>query len=405
MRAPRRTPLIAVWLAACVLTQAAGRPVAAGGRIQFVFTSDAHYGITRAAFRGGVSVPAQVVNRALVQQINAVSQARFPEDAGLRRGQAVGAVDFVVEGGDMANREEGVDAGAIQPASQSWAQFIADYGRGLTLADQHGRPAPLFVVAGNHEASNALGFYKPMTPATDTAPMIGIFNLMMAPRPLVTAATFDYARDRVLYSRTVGGVHFVFLQIWPDSAARAWMERDAAAVSPSTPIVIFTHDQPEGEAKHFRNPNPPYSINAVDRFENLLADTLQDGRTIESPTTIEQSAFAAFLRRHPNVTAYFHGNSNWNQFYEWSGPDHTRSVHAFRVDSPMKGKYSADDERRLSFQVATLDIASLQMTVRECLWNQGRGLHWGATATVSLRPALQQSDARADRHHGHARRH
>jgi Calcineurin-like phosphoesterase len=388
VRQATRLILIPVWLAACVLTQAAGGPTRVDGRIQFVFTSDAHYGIARASFRGATAVPAQVVNRALVQRINAVGQTRFPEDGGLQGGRPVGAIDFVVEGGDIANREEGVGAEAIQPASRSWAQFIADYGQGLKLEDQHGKPAPLFVVAGNHEASNAVGFYKPMTPAIDTAPMIGIFNRMMAPKPLVTAATFDYDRDRILCSRNVGGVHFVFLQIWPDSTARAWMERDLARVAPTAPVVIFTHDQPESEAKHFRNPNPPYSINANDRFENLLADTLQDGRTVESSTTIEQSAFETFLVRHPNVTAYFHGNSNWNEFYEWNGPDHARPLHVFRVDSPMKGKFSAEDETRLSFQVATVDRGALTMTVRECLWNQGTALRWGATATVKLRPRL-----------------
>src|SRR5262249_53936360 len=153
--------------------------------------------------------------------------------------------------------------------------------------------------------------------------------------------TFDYARDRVLYAKDIGGIHFEFQQVWPDSAGRAWMERDLGAVPESTPVVMFVHDQPDAEAKHFRNPNPPHNINAVDQFENLLADTFEDGRSITAQSIAEQTALEAFLRRHPNVTAYFHGNSNWNEFYRWTGPNHTIALNVFRADSPMKGKLSA----------------------------------------------------------------
>ena len=52
----------------------------------------------------------------------------------------------------------------------------------------------------------------------------------------------------------------------------------------------------------------------------------------------------------------------------------------------MKGKASSEDESKLSFHVATIDTASMRMTVRECLWNRGPGVAWGSSATVSLRP-------------------
>ena len=39
--------------------------------VQFVFTSDAHYGLTRRAFRGGTDVDASAVNGALI--VSAVS--------------------------------------------------------------------------------------------------------------------------------------------------------------------------------------------------------------------------------------------------------------------------------------------------------------------------------------------
>jgi hypothetical protein len=107
-------------------------------------------------------------------------------------------------------------------------------------------------------------------------------------------------------------------------------------------------------------------------------------RTIASESVAEQTALEAFIRKHKNVTAYFHGHSNWNQFYEWTGPEHTIRLPVFRVDSPMKGKFSAADETKLSFQVATIDPSTLRMTVRECLWNQGAAITWGAVATVAL---------------------
>ena len=79
----------------CRLERAAPAPV------QFVFTSDAHYGLTRAAFRGATDVPAHLVNVALVAKINRLPDARFPKTAGLRAGEPVGGLDFVVEGGDI----------------------------------------------------------------------------------------------------------------------------------------------------------------------------------------------------------------------------------------------------------------------------------------------------------------
>ena len=347
-------------------------PVAQPRTIRFVFTSDAHYGIARRHFRGHDNVNAQVVNAALVAAINRVVP-----------------LDFVAEGGDLANREEEIDGGAIQSSAISWSQFSHDYVDGLTVPTAAGRKAPLYIVPGNHEASNAIGFYKPMRPLIDKTALVEIYNRMMTPRRPKTTSTYDYKADRVLYSHTLGGVHFVFITIWPDSIARAWLEHDLARVDRQTPVVVFTHDQPEAQAKHFSNPNGAHDINATDQFENLLAERLSDGSTIEAPTLAEQRELERFLERHPNITAYFHGNSNWNEFYDWNGPLHTVALHAFRVDSPMKGAVSADDETRLSFHVATIDTMTRMLTVRECLWNQSPGdpsapITWGESRTVSL---------------------
>jgi len=353
--------------------------------IQFVFTSDAHYGLTRPSFRGQRNASAHDVNAALVAAINTLPGTRFPDDGGIGAGQPVGAIDFVAEGGDVANREEVVDGIAIQPASASWREFVADYVEGLTVTDPAGGRSPVFVVPGNHDASDAVGFWKPMAPRVDRSAMAGMFNLMVRPATPRTGATFDYATDHVFTSRDIGGVHVAFVQVWPDSRARRWLDGDLAHVPADTAVVIVTHDQPDVEAKHLLNPNGRHDLNDRDRFENLLADRLADGTTIDTSTTIEQRALESFLARHENIVAYFHGNSNWNEFYDWSGPDRRARLHVFRVDSPMKGRESAKDESRLSFQVATIDPVARRITVRECLWNAAPGrLAWGASANQSL---------------------
>lgn len=135
--------------------------------VRFVFTSDAHYGLTRASFRGRRGVSAHDVNTALVSDINALTDVAGP-------------IDFVVEGGDVANRAE-VDE-QVQPASLSWSQFKSDYLGQLTLRTAAGTATPIYVVPGNHDASNAIGFYKPMRPAIDATPMVEIYNLARGER-------------------------------------------------------------------------------------------------------------------------------------------------------------------------------------------------------------------------------
>jgi hypothetical protein len=187
--------------------------------------------------------------------------------------------------------------------------------------------------------------------------------------------------------------------VWPDSQARAWIENDLKAVGDSTPVFLFTHDQPDVEAKHFINPNGKHDVNSTDQFENLLTDTFADGPSTTAKSLVEQRQLEAFLARHRNITAYFHGNSNWNQFYDWIGPNGSVVLHTFRADSPMKGDASAADERKLSFQVVTIDTASRMMTVRECLWDADPAhpnapLAWGGSTTVALQPRPAAAPAR-----------
>jgi hypothetical protein len=282
----------------------------------------------------------------------------------------------------------------VQPASVSWAQFEADYDKGLTTTDAEGQRSALFAIPGNHDVSNVVGYYRHMVPATDSSAYAGIYNLMLGPTRPLTPATLSYPRDRMDVSKTIGGIHFVFLTVWPDTPQRAWIEHDLATVPATTPVFIVTHDQPESDSKHFTNPNGAHDVNETDAFENLLVDQFADGpggAGAKAPALIEQRALVALLQAHPNVVAYFHGNSNWNQFYEWTGPDHTIALHTFRVDSPMKGGLSGSDETKLSFQIATVDMATRTMTVRECLWNTHPDdphapLGWGGSVTVSIRP-------------------
>src|SRR6187401_3279914 len=119
------------------------------GELQFVVTSDAHYGLTRTTFRGHADVDAQIVNQALVAKLNRLADVRFPLDGGLSEDRPIGGIDFVVEAGDITNREEHTDELTVQPASASWAEFVADYVDGLQLRDHSGAATPVFVVAGN----------------------------------------------------------------------------------------------------------------------------------------------------------------------------------------------------------------------------------------------------------------
>jgi hypothetical protein len=77
---------------------------------------------------------------------------------------------------------------------------------------------------------------------------------------------------------------------------------------------------------------------------------------------------------------------SWNESYDWTGPSHWIALHIFRVDSPMKGRYSEPDETKLSFHVITTDTETMTMTIRE--W-----LSWGDSRAVvrAINPQLTPS--------------
>lgn len=359
--------------------------------INIVYSSDAHYGITREKFRGDTNVTGHAVNAAMLKQINTLPDLTLPEDGGIEAGKKISAVDYVVESGDISNRMEY----PIQTAAVSWAQFSEDYFRGLTLKGHDGRPVKFLLAPGNHDISNAIGFPKPLVPATDPTTMVAMYNLMLQPKQPLTNQSYNYATDKINYSRNIQGIHFMFITLWPDSAERIWMQKDLATVDTKTPVIIFTHDQPECESKHFTNPVAPYGLDAKAKFQNLVEEHYKEGTVAQKDdgaTNIEQRGWVAFLKLHPNIKAYFHGNSNWNEFYVYKGPDNDVALNTFRVDSPMKGKYSAKDETKLSFQFITIDPSTKSLTVRECLWNTNPAepttkIVFGEFKTVSLKVA------------------
>jgi hypothetical protein len=392
-------------------TTTANQTVAA--QTQLIFTSDAHYGIKRpaAGIFNGYSSGFQV-NGAMISVMNSISDVTTPcNDGGLNACLKVGPVDFVVEGGDIANRSEGTTRPATpttyQNAATSWAQFKSDYIDGLTLRDKTGKQSPLFIIPGNHDVSNAIGYYKaPMNTADgsglDATSYTQIYNLMMKPATPLTnsafvgaspgfanaAASYAATTNRVFYSRDINGVHFVFITMWPDKTARDWIDADLVKVSATTPVILFAHDQPDIETKHLTNPNGVKDINTTDKFENLVSE-VSVSTAITGDSFAAQRALVAWLKTHKNIVAYFHGNDHINNTYTYSGPDNDISLNVVRVDSPMKGilpdgsNGSNVNPSLLAFKVVSVDAASQKLTVRDYLWYAKR---WGATTTVSLAP-------------------
>jgi len=354
--------------------------------IQFVFCSDLHFGLTKPVFRNRINVSAAEVNKAMVAKMNTITSMTLPDDNGIASGKKINGIDAVIITGDICNRQEK----DIQSATASWKEFEEDYIRGLHLTDKKGNKIKLLLTPGNHDISNAIGYHRLMMPLTDKASLIGIYNLMIQPSVTKTENNFNYSVDKIHYSKNIGGIHLVFVDAWPDSAERVWMEKDLQSVSISTPVFLFTHSMPDVEARFFVNPNGDHSINEKDKFENLVTEGFKDGISVEDKAISEQRALASFIKIHPNIKAYFHGHSNYTEYYNWTGPDQNISLPCFRADSPMKGRYSSKDETKLAFELITIDTEKKIMTVRECLWNanpsnsSANDLNWGVSINTSL---------------------
>ncbi len=338
---------------------------ASNNTITFIYTSDQHYGITRPDFRGARDVDATVVNAALVEQMNTLNEINFPEDGGVNSGKQIADIRYVIQTGDISNRAES----GIAKSAVTLAQFDKDYTNGITLQNVKGEKPALFLLPGNHDVSNTVGHAKIAPENVDATTIAEIYNRMMNPETPKTAETYDYVTDKINYIKIIGGIQFVFINMWPDQVQRAWMDEN---IDPALPAFIFTHDQPDVEAKHFIDPawveGTPVDFSRNFEYEYLL-DQMASQLSSSGSTEVEQREFAAFIRENPNIKAYFHGNDNHNEFYTYTGPDNDISLPTYRIDSPMKGNISGDDESKLSFQVVTIDRATRTMTVRECLWN------------------------------------
>jgi 3',5'-cyclic AMP phosphodiesterase CpdA len=340
-----------------------------GETLQLLFTSDPHYGLVKEQFQGAVKVDSALVNQAMIKKMNGLSALVLPVDGGVGAGSAIGSVEYLIEGGDIANREEGEGAKAIQSATKSWSQFEADYLHGLTLKNKAGLPTAFLLLPGNHDITNAIGNWRVMTPPKDPTAFLNIYNYMLKPAAPLTAASYNFAKDRIDYSKDIGGVHFLFVQMWPDNEARAWIDADLAKVPARTPVVLFTHANPSLESKYYTNPNGKHDMNNKDKFENVVDVTFSSGTKIDDISVKDERDLAGFLKKHPNILAWFHGHVHINQFYDWTGPDHDVRLSVVSVDSPMKGMLSAKDEKKLSFQLISLDTETKDVTIRECLWN------------------------------------
>src|SRR5262249_1035322 len=151
--------------------------------------------------------PATVVNRAMIAAINKLPGGKLPEDGGVSAGEVVDHIDGILITGDIANRQEA----GVQPASASWEQFEADYDHLLTTKDRPEKPTQLLLTPGNHDISNSIGFWRPFHPAQDASSMAGIYNRMMNPAHPRTAATYNYATDKIHYIRDIAGIRLVFV--------------------------------------------------------------------------------------------------------------------------------------------------------------------------------------------------
>jgi len=360
----------------------------AGTPVSFVFTADPLFGINRGVFHEDKAIDARYANREMVEKINTLPGITFPNDGELQAGQSISGIDFVVVGGNIGSRSE--VTGIIQSAEDSWKDFQKVYVDGLQVKDHNGLRAPLFVEPGNQDVSNAIGYYKKMEPAKDPSVLVGIYNAMMNPAAPLTSKNFDVAVNKIHYSRDVGGIHLVFVNVWPDSAERAWMETDLANRPAGSPVILFSNVSPDVATSLLTNPNGKHDINKDDKFENVIPEVFQGGTKVDDKSTIHERALAVFVKKHPEIKAYFHGNQAVSDLKVWLGPDADFLLPTFSADSPVKGTISAKQEELVSFFVATVDVDAKQLTVRECFWNkepkQKHGpLAWGNHTTFDFR--------------------
>jgi hypothetical protein len=365
--------------------------------VQFVFTSDPYFGINRKTFHEEKNVDARYANREMIAKINALPNQSFPKDGEFKSGQMIGGFDFLVVGGNIAHRME---ASLItQTAKASWKEFDKEYLQSLTLKAPEGTTTPVYMTPGVHDQANAIGYYKRLDPKTDPSVMVEIYNRMVNPSSPITNEIYDAKKNRVHYSRTVKGVHLIFVNVWPDSTERAWIEQDLQTLAKGTPVLLFSNIEPDAGAKYFTNPNGKHDVNKNDKFENVIGELFQGGTKVEDKAIVHERALADFVKKHIEIKGYFHGNVGMTDIKVWMGPDYDFMLPAFSVDSPVKGDRSAKDENLVSFLVVNVDLDSKQISARECRWNANPILKdgpmvWGNHASFEFRaPTVVETPA------------
>lgn len=352
-------------LAVCAITCSLLANAANAELINFVFTSDPHYGITR-TFGGNTGVSSQAVNQAMIQKMQALQGTQFANDGKIGAGQTIN-FNFMVVTGDFANRNE---SGA-PVATTSWNQFKADYLDAKPLGN-----IPVYLTPGNHDVSNAIGLQTKVG-TIDNAALAGVYNYennaSVDSTFLKGFANYQAGRDQLDYKISIadGRIDLMFINMWPDKATRnGWMANNLT----TNPTLLFTHDQPDVEAKHFATSDPTGQKSYEGLITSLGGLGTAPTNVVGGVATDEMNALSDYLYAHNQIKGYFHGNNNYNQFYQFGG------TNVFRADSPMKGNYSGTDESLLSFQVVSIDTDSMQMVSREYLWNQGINGVWGTNS-------------------------
>ncbi len=377
--------------------------------VQFLFSSDCHFGdvtSVSAAFQGATTpVDAVEVNGRARDAMNLLPGVAAPGDYGVNAGVAFGNFDFLAFTGDVASRSVLPPESNGNSSAASFNQWKTIYSDGLTLKDRKGAALPIFLTPGNHDVTNALGGPEVMNPASDPTCFVNIYNWTMKPATPLLTTEFNYNLHKVFNVKVFGGIHFVFLNMWLDAEMQEKLEAYLTNVPTSSPVFIFAHMPPEQTGANFRDP----LSNGLDfpwagGFANYFRDAMDISNVVAPATAVttataptkEVKALATFLKAHKNIVAWFHGHDNFNQFRTWNGENSVTvdnkmtqlAIPVFRVDSPMKGKDSAKDPKKLSFQVVTIDTAKKLFTVRECLWNKtntaGGAIAWGATETFPL---------------------
>ena len=359
----------------------------------FIYISDLHYGIRKAggAIYGGTT--SQVVNQAMIAAMNSI-----PAQLDALLGTSGNKIDFVAISGDISNR--GVDGGGYESDSASWAQFQHDYlgvnnsstnisGGLLNLNDKNGFPVPIFMTPGNHDTNNAIGDGSPM--AIDNTSVVQIYNREIGNligntpwAPPSNSIILPLPAYSINYSIDKAGVHMMFVNMWPDRNVQAWMDADLAKISPTTPVLLFTHAPMDPQdATLFANPSAPNVPSA--NYTAVIPFTIGPTANYASTDAAAQEV-VNWLIAHPQVKATFSGHINYNDMSSIINPvtGSEIGVAQFRVDSPMKGLVSCTNDSMLSFQVMTIDTVAQTLTVRDFLWSQGK---WDTVTNVGLSTA------------------